>query len=214
MKIRPLKVEKYEHTLSTLLENWQTGIVLPMDSWFIKTTAYRIELWKLNKTINLKPESNRNRSVLGNWLENLVIGTWSRSDSGELHFLSGEEMVWGEMYRSIADWEAEIKRTRFPRGLWKSLPYEGKRNWICTAHFVDEVILVFPDKGEKNVPWARSNRCLVWTRERCHMLVALPIENEGDFKANYPSRLTLPKGWIRPRGWFFNFACNFSDAFW
>jgi isoleucyl-tRNA synthetase len=50
----------------------------PLDSWFIKTTAYKERMIELNKTINWKPEST-GTGRFGNWLENLNDWNLSRS---------------------------------------------------------------------------------------------------------------------------------------
>ena len=61
-----------------MLANGQTRIVLPLDSWFIRTTAVKDKLVALNQTINWKPEATGS-GRFGNWLENLVDWNLSRS---------------------------------------------------------------------------------------------------------------------------------------
>lgn len=50
----------------------------PLDSWFIRTTACREEMMRLNDTINWKPEST-GTGRFGKWLENLQDWNLSRS---------------------------------------------------------------------------------------------------------------------------------------
>lgn len=75
---RAFKVEKYEHTYPHCWRTDKPVLYYPLDSWFIKTTAYKDKLVALNKTINWKPEST-GQGRFGNWLENLVDWNLSRS---------------------------------------------------------------------------------------------------------------------------------------
>src|SRR5690554_3069400 len=75
---KAFKVEKYEHSYPHC---WRTDMPIlyyPLESWFIKTTAYKDRMVELNKTINWKPEAT-GTGRFGNWLENLVDWNLSRS---------------------------------------------------------------------------------------------------------------------------------------
>jgi len=143
------------------------------------------------------------------------LRTWVDPDSGgtPLSYLRERKESVIERERSLDCWsEAWNQELRFPRGLWKKSPYEGKeidlQPPICG--WGDLV----SDKGEKDVPWARSNRCLVWTRERCHMPQwQLPIWKWEIFKANYPADYNCRRVWIRTRGWFLLCMPISVDAF-
>ncbi len=75
---KAFKVEKYEHTYPHCWRTDKPVLYYPLDSWFIKTTALKVRLAELNKTINWKPEST-GTGRFGNWLENLVDWNLSRS---------------------------------------------------------------------------------------------------------------------------------------
>ncbi|MEQ9232266.1 MAG: class I tRNA ligase family protein, partial [Cyclobacteriaceae bacterium] len=75
---KAFKVEKYEHSYPHCWRTDKPVLYYPLDSWFIKTTAMKDRLVKLNKTINWKPESTGS-GRFGNWLENLVDWNLSRS---------------------------------------------------------------------------------------------------------------------------------------
>jgi isoleucyl-tRNA synthetase len=51
------KVEKYEHSYPHCWRTDKPILYYPLDSWFIRTTAYKDRMIELNKTINWKPES-------------------------------------------------------------------------------------------------------------------------------------------------------------
>ncbi|MGV3586086.1 MAG: isoleucine--tRNA ligase [Adhaeribacter sp.] len=75
---KAFKVERYEHTYPHCWRTDKPVLYYPLDSWFIRTTAVKERLIKLNKTINWKPEST-GTGRFGNWLENLVDWNLSRS---------------------------------------------------------------------------------------------------------------------------------------
>jgi isoleucyl-tRNA synthetase len=75
---KAFKVEKYEHSYPHCWRTDKPILYYPLDSWFIKTTAYKGRMAELNKTINWKPEST-GTGRFGNWLENLVDWNLSRS---------------------------------------------------------------------------------------------------------------------------------------
>ncbi|HRW70152.1 class I tRNA ligase family protein, partial [Lentimicrobium sp.] len=74
---RAFKTEKYEHSYPHCWRTDKPILYYPLDSWFIRTTAYRDEMLSLNRTINWKPEAT-GTGRFGNWLENLVDWNLSR----------------------------------------------------------------------------------------------------------------------------------------
>jgi isoleucyl-tRNA synthetase len=62
------KKESYEHSYPHCWRTDKPVLYYPLDSWFIKTTAYKERMIELNKTINWKPEST-GTGRFGNWLE-------------------------------------------------------------------------------------------------------------------------------------------------
>jgi isoleucyl-tRNA synthetase len=75
---RAFKTEKYIHSYPHCWRTDKPILYYPLDSWFIKTTAYKDQMIELNKTINWKPVST-GIGRFGNWLENLVDWNLSRS---------------------------------------------------------------------------------------------------------------------------------------
>lgn len=72
------KKETYEHSYPHCWRTDKPVLYYPLDSWFIRTTAYKDRLIELNNTINWKPEST-GTGRFGNWLENLNDWNLSRS---------------------------------------------------------------------------------------------------------------------------------------
>ena len=72
------KIEKHTHSYPHCWRTDKPILYYPLDSWFIKTTAFKQRLIELNATINWKPESTGS-GRFGKWLENLVDWNLSRS---------------------------------------------------------------------------------------------------------------------------------------
>ena len=72
------KSEKHTHNYPHCWRTDKPVLYYPLDSWFIKTTAYRERMIELNKTIKWKPAATGS-GRFGNWLENLVDWNLSRS---------------------------------------------------------------------------------------------------------------------------------------
>jgi len=197
---KAFKVEKYEHTYPHCWRTDKPVLYYPMDSWFIKTTAYKDRLVELNKTINWKPEST-GTGRFGNWLENLVDWNLSRSRfwGTPLPIWRTEDGNEEKCIGSIADLEAEIKIS-ISKGFMEKSPYEGKEIDLHRP-FVDDVILV-SDKGEKM--FRESDLIDVWFDSGAMPYAQwhYPFENEEIFKANYPADY-IAEGVDQTRGWFF-----------
>lgn len=105
------KVEKYEHSYPHCWRTDKPILYYPLDSWFIRTTAYKDRMIELNKTINWKPEST-GTGRFGNWLENLVDWNLSRSRYWGIPLPiwrseDGEETCIG----SVAELNEELKKS-------------------------------------------------------------------------------------------------------
>ena len=72
------KIEKYVHNYPHCWRTDKPVLYYPLDSWFIKTTAYKERMIRLNETINWKPKAT-GLGRFANWLENLVDWNLSRS---------------------------------------------------------------------------------------------------------------------------------------
>lgn len=197
---KAFKVEKYEHTYPHCWRTDKPVLYYPMDSWFIKTTAYKDRLVELNKTINWKPEAT-GTGRFGNWLENLVDWNLSRS-----RFWGTPLPIWrtedGNEERcigSIAELSDEIQKS-IDKGFMEKSPYEGKEIDLHRP-YVDDVILV-SSRGEKM--FREPDLIDVWFDSGAMPYAQwhYPFENEDIFKANYPADY-IAEGVDQTRGWFF-----------
>ena len=197
---KAFKVEKYEHSYPHCWRTDKPVLYYPMDSWFIKTTAYKERLVELNKTINWKPEST-GTGRFGNWLENLVDWNLSRS-----RFWGTPLPIWrtedGSEERcigSIAELEDAITAS-IAKGFMETSPYEGKELDLHRP-YVDEVVLV-SSKGQKM--FREADLIDVWFDSGAMPYAQwhYPFENEDIFNANYPADY-IAEGVDQTRGWFF-----------
>nr|WP_245405187.1 isoleucine--tRNA ligase [Algoriphagus sp. AGSA1] len=197
---KAFKVEKYEHSYPHCWRTDKPVLYYPMDSWFIKTTAYKDRLVELNKTINWKPEAT-GTGRFGNWLENLVDWNLSRS-----RFWGTPLPIWrtedGNEERcigSIAELEKAIEES-IAKGFMEKSPYESKEIDLHRP-YVDDVILVSA-KGEKM--FRETDLIDVWFDSGAMPYAQwhYPFENEDIFKANYPADY-IAEGVDQTRGWFF-----------
>jgi isoleucyl-tRNA synthetase len=108
------KKETYEHSYPHCWRTDKPVLYYPLDSWFIKTTAYKDQMIALNKTINWKPEST-GTGRFGNWLENLndwnlsrsrfwgiPIPIWTSEDKTEQICISSVEELQKEVNNAVA----------------------------------------------------------------------------------------------------------------
>ncbi|ERM83769.1 isoleucyl-tRNA synthase [Rhodonellum psychrophilum GCM71 = DSM 17998] len=197
---KAFKVEKYEHSYPHCWRTDKPILYYPMESWFIKTTAYKDRLVELNKTINWKPEAT-GTGRFGNWLENLVDWNLSRSRfwGTPLPIWRTEDGLEEKCIGSIAELNAEIAIS-VEKGFMAANPYAGKEIDLHRP-FVDDVIMV-SSKGEKMK--RELDLIDVWFDSGAMPYAQwhYPFENEEIFKANYPADF-IAEGVDQTRGWFF-----------
>jgi isoleucyl-tRNA synthetase len=197
---KAFKVEKYEHSYPHCWRTDKPILYYPLESWFIKTTAYKDRMVALNKTIQWKPEAT-GTGRFGNWLENLVDWNLSRS-----RFWGTPLPIWRttdgteeKCIGSIAELEAEIEKS-VAAGFMTASPYAGKELDLHRP-YVDEVILISP-KGEKM--FRETDLIDVWFDSGAMPYAQwhYPFENQDIFAANFPADY-IAEGVDQTRGWFF-----------
>ncbi|MFC4870420.1 isoleucine--tRNA ligase [Negadavirga shengliensis] len=197
---KAFKVEKYEHSYPHCWRTDMPVLYYPLESWFIRTTAYKEQLVAHNKTINWKPETT-GTGRFGNWLENLVDWNLSRSRfwGTPLPIWRTEDGIASKCIGSIAELEAEIQQS-IEKGYMEASPF---KNGEVDLHrpYVDEIILV-SENGEKM--FREPDLIDVWFDSGAMPYAQwhYPFENEDIFKANYPADF-IAEGVDQTRGWFF-----------
>ncbi len=195
---KAFRVEKYEHSYPHCWRTDKPVLYYPLDSWFIKTTAYKDRLVELNKTINWKPAST-GEGRFGNWLENLVDWNLSRSRywGTPLPIWVSEDKKEQKCIGSIAELKEEVQKS-VDAGFMKE---QISDDFDLHRPYVDDIILV-SDSGQ------RMKRELdlidVWFDSGAMPYAQwhYPFENDEIFEKSFPADF-IAEGVDQTRGWFF-----------
>ena len=196
---KAFKVEKYEHSYPHCWRTDKPVLYYPLDSWFIKTTAFKDRLVELNKTINWKPQST-GIGRFGNWLENLVDWNLSRSRywGTPLPIWVSEDGNEIKCIGSIDELKSEMDKA-MDAGFMDKYPFEDEVD--LHRPYVDNVILK-SDSGQKM--FREPDLIDVWFDSGAMPYAQwhYPFENHDVFNNNYPADF-IAEGVDQTRGWFF-----------
>ncbi|MDH5475242.1 MAG: isoleucine--tRNA ligase [Cyclobacteriaceae bacterium] len=191
-------VAKYEHSYPHCWRTDKPVLYYPLDSWFIKTTAFKDRLVELNKTINWKPEST-GTGRFGNWLENLVDWNLSRSRywGTPLPIWRTEDGKEEICIGSIAELRKEVEKS-VKAGFMST---QIEEDFDLHRPYVDDVFLV-SDSGQKMT--REKDLIDVWFDSGAMPYAQwhYPFENKDIFNDNYPADF-IAEGVDQTRGWFF-----------
>ena len=195
---KAFKVEKYEHSYPHCWRTDKPVLYYPLDSWFVKTTAFKDRLVELNNTINWKPAST-GTGRFGNWLENLVDWNLSRSRywGTPLPIWRTEDQQEEICIGSLAELKAEVDKSVAAGFMEAELP----EDFDLHRPYVDDVVLVSAS-GKKM--FREKDLIDVWFDSGAMPYAQwhYPFENDEIFNNNYPADF-IAEGVDQTRGWFF-----------
>lgn len=205
------RIEKHKHSYPHCWRTDKPILYYPLDSWFIRSTAFKERMIELNSTINWKPESTGS-GRFGKWLENLQDWNLSRS-----RFWGTPLPIWVTEDRkeelcigSIEELKAECQKA-VEAGIMAKNPLadfvpgdmsEENYNRIDLHRpFVDSIRLVSPS----GKPMEREADLVdVWFDSGAMPYAQwhYPFENQEVFETHFPADF-IAEGVDQTRGWFF-----------
>ena len=211
---KAFKIEKHLHNYPHCWRTDKPVLYYPLDSWFIKSSACKERMSKLNTTIGWHPEST-GTGRFGNWLDNLndwnlsrsrfwgtPLPIW-RSEDGEEKCIGSLEELYAEIEKAVAAGvmaSNPLKDKGFVPG---DMSKENYDKIDMHRPYVDYIVLV-SDSGK---PMKRESDLIdVWfdSGSMPYAQIHYPFENKEliDNNKAFPADF-INEGVDQTRGWFF-----------
>ena len=210
---KAFKVEKYEHSYPHCWRTDKPVLYYPLDSWFIKVSAFKKDMVTLNNSVNWKPASTGS-GRFGNWLENandwnlsrsrfwgIPIPIWRSEDAKEVLCIGSVEELKKEISHSIKMGNMDHN----PLESFLSNDFSEKNYKFFDLHksYVDKLVL----SSKNGTPLYREADLIdVWFDSGSMPFAQwhYPFENKAliDNNEAFPADF-IAEGVDQTRGWFY-----------
>jgi isoleucyl-tRNA synthetase len=209
---KAFKVEKYEHSYPHCWRTDKPVLYYPLDSWFIKVTAFKDRMVELNKTINWKPKAT-GEGRFGNWLENandwnlsrsrfwgIPLPIWRTEDATEVICIGSVEQLKAECDKAV---EAGLMEKN-PLAAFEvgNMSKENYDTFDLHKNVVDKIVLV----SESGKPMQREADLIdVWfdSGSMPYAQWHYPFERPNLDETNGRVADYIAEGVDQTRGWFY-----------
>jgi isoleucyl-tRNA synthetase len=210
---KAFKVEKYKHSYPNCWRTDKPILYYPLDSWFIKITDVKEQMFDLNQTINWKPKST-GEGRFGNWLANandwnlsrsrywgIPLPIWRTEDGKEEICIGSVEELKAEMQKAVQ--AGVLENDIFEDFVVGDYSLENYAKIDLHKNIVDAIILVSPS----GKPMQRESDLIdVWfdSGSMPYAQWHYPFENKPliDNNKAFPADF-IAEGVDQTRGWFY-----------
>ena len=210
---KAFKVEKYKHSYPNCWRTDKPILYYPLDSWFIKITEVKEQMFNLNQTINWKPKST-GEGRFGNWLANandwnlsrsrywgIPLPIWRTEDGKEEICIGSVEELKAEMQKAVQ--AGVLENDIFEDFVVGDHSLENYSKIDLHKNIVDAIILVSPS----GKPMHRESDLIdVWfdSGSMPYAQWHYPFENKALIDQNkaFPADF-IAEGVDQTRGWFY-----------
>ena len=209
---KAFKVEKYVHSYPHCWRTDKPILYYPLDSWFIKATAFKDRMFALNNQINWKPKAT-GEGRFGNWLENandwnlsrsrfwgVPLPIWRTEDGKEEIIIGSVEELKQEIQKAVdSGFMKEDLFSDFESG---NMSRENYNKIDLHKNVVDKIVLVSPS----GKPMTREADLIdVWfdSGSMPYAQWHYPFENKEKVEKTWRKADFIAEGVDQTRGWFY-----------
>ncbi|MFV0248880.1 MAG: isoleucine--tRNA ligase [Tenacibaculum sp.] len=210
---KAFKVEKYQHSYPNCWRTDKPILYYPLNSWFIKVSKVRDQMFSLNKSINWKPKSTGEKRF-GNWLKNandwnlsrsrfwgIPLPIWTSKDGTEQICIGSVAELKEEMQKSVT--AGIMPRDIFADFETGNMTEDNYNKIDLHKNVVDKIVLV---SSSGKALFRESDLIDVWfdSGSMPYAQWHYPFENKEiiDNKQSYPANF-IAEGVDQTRGWFY-----------
>ncbi|WP_435578489.1 isoleucine--tRNA ligase [Gilvibacter sp.] len=209
---KAFKVEKYVHSYPNCWRTDKPILYYPLDSWFIKATAFKDRMFELNQQINWKPKAT-GEGRFGNWLSNandwnlsrsrfwgIPLPIWRTDDGKEERIIGSVAELKEAMAESVSAgfMEADL----FADFVVGDMSEENYAKVDLHKNIVDQITLVSPS----GKPMKRESDLIdVWfdSGSMPYAQWHYPFENKEMVEKTWRKADFIAEGVDQTRGWFY-----------